>query len=72
MNKDGFINYSFFRLENNLLAIARTHSPKLFKTSFFHLPKIVQKQPPEVFYKKGFLKKIRKIHRKIPVSESPF
>ena len=31
-----------------------------------------QKQPPEVFYKKGVLKNIAKIHRKTPVPKSFF
>ena len=30
----------------------------------------VQKQPPEVLYKKGILKIFHKIHRKTPVPES--
>ena len=31
-----------------------------------------QKQPPEVFYKKRYSQKFRKIDRKIPVPESLF
>ena len=31
-----------------------------------------QKQPPEVFYKKGVFKKLRKIHKKAHVLESLF
>ena len=32
----------------------------------------IQKQPPEVFYKKSCSEKFRKIHKKTPVPESPF
>ena len=41
-----------------------------FRTAIFH--NNLQKQPSEVFYKKGFPKKFRNIHRKTPVLASLF